>query len=347
MGIDRGCPWTTAADRCLGHVGGTAGEDDSSQPGGEGHRLGRRVRPVLGDHLPRGKPPEAAPQPQGGALDRYPVPMSDEESRPEVPRHHRYDYGGLCWWCGAPADSKEHKYKKTDLTRIFGSGPYIGDAAVVRGVAGMSRQVQGPKSNELKFGPVLCATCNNARSQRFDLAYDRFVKFASQHEEQILRTRTFRFSDVYGATWRIAKEELAKYYVKHIGCRLADAGIKVEQPVLDYLDGRSRHLSGLQLRFGIHGGILALDEHLRTHGDSFGGGLWMGDVTCMYSPSTGLISQVEGDLGYRWLWLYYIYDSRIIRDRGSFRRNKVKLAFSVPMDLAAVERECGQCRNGS
>ena len=29
MGIDRGCPWMTAADRCLGHVGGTAGEDDA------------------------------------------------------------------------------------------------------------------------------------------------------------------------------------------------------------------------------------------------------------------------------------------------------------------------------
>jgi hypothetical protein len=28
MGIDRGCPWMTAGDRCLGHVGGTAGEDE-------------------------------------------------------------------------------------------------------------------------------------------------------------------------------------------------------------------------------------------------------------------------------------------------------------------------------
>jgi hypothetical protein len=28
MGMNRGCPWMTAADRCLGHDGGTAGEDD-------------------------------------------------------------------------------------------------------------------------------------------------------------------------------------------------------------------------------------------------------------------------------------------------------------------------------
>jgi hypothetical protein len=28
MSIDRGCPWMTATNRCLGHVGGTAGENE-------------------------------------------------------------------------------------------------------------------------------------------------------------------------------------------------------------------------------------------------------------------------------------------------------------------------------
>ena len=273
--------------------------------------------------------------------------MSEEQeaSKPEVPRHHRHDYGGSCWWCSALADSREHKYKRTDLVRIFGPGPYVGDAAVVRGVAGLSRQVQGPKSDEVKFPPALCATCNNARSQPFDSAYDAFTEFITQQETQILQTRRFRFSEIYGATWRTAKENLAKYYVKHIGCRLADAGIRVEQPMLDYLDGRSHRLSGLQMRFGIQGGILALTEHMRSHGDSFGGGLWMGDLVCMYSPSTGSISEVEGDLGYCWLGLYYTYDARIKRNGGSFRRNRVKLAYSAPIDVSMVERECGQCKD--
>jgi hypothetical protein len=293
-----------------------------------------------------GEPPKAARQDRQGALDRYAVSMSDEESMPEVPRHHRYDYGGLCWWCGRTADSREHKHKKTDLIRSFGPGPYVGDAAIVRGVDGRLRQVQGPKSNELKFPPVLCAACNNARSQPLDLAYDAFAEFITQYEDRIIEIGSFRFSDAYGGAWRTAKEHLARYYVKHIGCRLAAAGIKVEQSVIDYLDGRSRFLSGLQMRFGIQGGILAINEHLKSHGGSFGGGLWMGDVTCMYSPSTGTISRIEGDLGYGWLGLYYINDIRINRDRGSFRRKKVKLAYSVPMDLEAVERECGQCKNG-
>jgi hypothetical protein len=32
-GRDRGCPWMTAVDRCVGHVGGTAGENESVRCG--------------------------------------------------------------------------------------------------------------------------------------------------------------------------------------------------------------------------------------------------------------------------------------------------------------------------
>jgi hypothetical protein len=63
----------------------------------------------------------------------------------QVPPQHRYDYGGRCWWCGAAADSREHKHKKTDLAREFGSGPYIGASAVVRAFEGKLRQVQGTR----------------------------------------------------------------------------------------------------------------------------------------------------------------------------------------------------------
>jgi hypothetical protein len=39
---------------------------------------------------------------------------------------------GICWWCGAPASSSEHTYKKTDLVREFGPGPYKGRNALIR-----------------------------------------------------------------------------------------------------------------------------------------------------------------------------------------------------------------------
>lgn len=250
-----------------------------------------------------------------------------------VPPQHRHDYGGRCWWCGAVADSREHKHKKSDLIREFGSGPYLGDLAVVRGFEERLRQVQGPDANEVKFPRVLCAPCNNARSQPFDAAYDVFAGFIADNEDTILQTRRFRFSDVYGIGWRSAKEDLAKYYVKHIGCRLAGAGIKVEQPVLDYLDGRSASLVGLEMQFEIRGDIVAIFRYLRSrYGGSSSQGLWMGDLLCMYSPSTGAISEVQGFLGYRWLRLNYLYDPRTRRSLGSFRRNRVRLLYGESID---------------
>jgi hypothetical protein len=262
----------------------------------------------------------------------------------EVPRRHRFDYGGRCWWCGAVANSREHKHKKTDMTREFGPGPYVGDSGVVRGFEETLRPVQGPGSDELKFARVLCATCNNVRSQPFDMAYDTFTTFVINNEDSIIRARRFRFSDVYGGAWRSARENVAKYYVKHVGCRLAQAGIKVEQPILDYLDGRSKVLAGLEMTFEIRTDIVALMEHLRLHSEDFGGMLWMGDLYCTYSPSAGTVDEVQGFLGYRWLRLNYFYDMRILHPRSSFRRNKVKLQQGASVDLSRAEDECEECK---
>src|SRR5215204_1057676 len=53
-GTDRGCPWMTARNRWLGHVGGTAGEDGAGlRRGSDGHQLDRRAKSVLGYRLPR------------------------------------------------------------------------------------------------------------------------------------------------------------------------------------------------------------------------------------------------------------------------------------------------------
>jgi len=47
----------TAAIRCVGHFGGTAGETPQTRRGRNGRQLGRRVRPVPGNPSLVGKRP--------------------------------------------------------------------------------------------------------------------------------------------------------------------------------------------------------------------------------------------------------------------------------------------------
>jgi hypothetical protein len=35
-----------------------------------------------------------------------------------------------CWWCGVPADSREHKFKRRDLIREHGQAPYVRGATL-------------------------------------------------------------------------------------------------------------------------------------------------------------------------------------------------------------------------
>lgn len=156
----------------------------------------------------------------------------------------RVDYAGQCWWCGSAADSREHRFKRADLLREYGRGPYTGDNAIVRGREDRLTPVQGPNSRAVKFRPDLCQSCNTSRSQPFDRAYDGFIDYAVANEQRIQKTSSIQLSDVYGRNWRRARYDLVRYYVKHICCRLAEASIEVSPGLRAFLDGR-RRLPGL------------------------------------------------------------------------------------------------------
>jgi hypothetical protein len=142
-----------------------------------------------------------------------------------------------CWWCGAPADSREHKLKKTDLHREFGR-PFRETPLRLR--EERVEVVQGPGSDLVKFTANLCARCNNTRSQAFDHAYDRFVAYVAANERHVVSSRRIDLRAAFGADWRVAAEDILRYLVKHVGCRLAQNEIEVPVALLDFLDGGGR-----------------------------------------------------------------------------------------------------------
>lgn len=221
---------------------------------------------------------------------------------------YKHDYTSSCWWCGGDARTGEHKFKKADLIRYFGRGPYHGEGSIVRGIEGKLRKVQGPNSDEAKFDKNLCAECNNAKSQPFDRSYDRFVAFFHDHEGKILEERKFCFSEIYGEEWPTEVASLYKYLVKHICCRLAEAKIRIHPNIIAFLNDEGP-FQNLKIGFEIREDILAMEKKNDEIGIS-NGSFWMGDL--MYMKTSGAMSEASSFLGIRWLRINYVYDEAII-----------------------------------
>lgn len=206
----------------------------------------------------------------------------------------RAQTSGTCWWCGsAPADSREHKLKRSDLVRQFGAGPYTG---LVSAREGKNRIIQGPNSVLAKFQATMCAKCNNQRSQPFDLAYDEFMGYLQENESHVLASRSVDLRAVYGRGWKSGRDGLLQYMAKHVGCRLAENEVEVPASIRHYLDGGPEPCAELALEFEIRADIAKA-----TKTDLVDGSMWLGDVYVSEVDTNGQALVIESHYGYRWL----------------------------------------------
>lgn len=221
----------------------------------------------------------------------------------------RASYGGMCWWCGAPADSREHRHKASDVRREFGSGPFTGGSAVVRVSGPHLDQVQGPRSSWLKYDKTMCRACNGARSQPFDRAQEKFNAYLKQHERDIWSTRAVDLRAVFGAAWPTEAEDLVRFYVKHVACRLVDHGFEVHRDLVSFLDG-TKPLATVGFRLVIRRDLVQVTKFFNRVDGEFPF-LFLGEMN-EFSDEIGPPTRVEGSFGYRWLETLWFYDPTTI-----------------------------------
>lgn len=203
-------------------------------------------------------------------------------------------YGDDCWWCGQNANSREHKYKRTEIKRTFGDGPYRGDTAPVRVYDSEMYAVQGPRSNQLLFEKSLCSDCNSSRSQPFDRSYDQFIGFLDQNRQQLLILQEIDWAEVYGTNWRKTSLELLKYFVKHACCRLVESNLQIDSEVRESLDS-SAAPKKFAFEFSINQRVAELREEL-------GGSLWIGDMTSVQHGESKEYRRISSHYGSGEFW---------------------------------------------
>jgi hypothetical protein len=126
-----------------------------------------------------------------------------------------------CWICRGPADSREHKFKKSDVSRTSKTWA-ADDQPYFVGVSGW-RRIQGPDSELVKFGKVLCQRCNATKTQPFDRAYERFADWVTNKGGDLMTEGELDFGEIYGSSYQDSTLNLLKFFAKHLGCRIASA----------------------------------------------------------------------------------------------------------------------------
>lgn len=147
-----------------------------------------------------------------------------------------------CWWCGAPATTMEHRIKHSTLRRVARDEQGILDPRNVFKKAddyeGSLRSLK--KGTQVKWLKNMCATCNNARSQPFDLAYDRMESFIIKYADTLMTWPRLRWQQVYGDDWERGAADLARYFAKQVCCMLATQRLPIPDDLIAFLDGAPR-----------------------------------------------------------------------------------------------------------
>ena len=191
-----------------------------------------------------------------------------------------------------------------------------------------TRVIRGPNSDQAKFANMFCANCNNARSQPFDRAYDRFIKWYLDHESAVEIGGALRLDEMH-TDWRAGTDDVLRYFVKHIGSRIAEHGYAVPSPLIDFLDGGGDPL-GLACGFEINALHAEINTILRENPTPEGtsGNLFQGPVTGTISRSTGEATLLQSWWAYHGLMLVWDWSS----ERPIFWTNLSQPRVQLPIE---------------
>ena len=135
-----------------------------------------------------------------------------------------------CWICGGIANSKEHKFKASDIKRAFGKKF---DAFLFNGDE--VQEFNSYKDDIIQFPKVICVDCNNNKTRKHDNAYDEFVIYAYKNQKKILRERKIDFQDVYGEELWLENWNSRLNIIRPVSGQLLELQ-KMSKQVLEYPD---------------------------------------------------------------------------------------------------------------
>ena len=167
-----------------------------------------------------------------------------------------------CWWCGSYKNlSGEHKIKRTDIEKSLKE---IDGDLIHR-----TRKIQSSNSKFLKFEKVLCAHCNNSKSQPFDKAYDIFIDYVLSNHDKVMGNESIDFSLIFPKNTIENKLNVLRYFTKHFCTRLAKNNFAIDESIIDFMNGGTK-INALLIHFEIKVDLKDILEKLKKENNSVG-----------------------------------------------------------------------------
>lgn len=233
---------------------------------------------------------------------------------------NRKKYRDECWWCSSQDKSQEHKFKKSEIAREYGTGKY--DKYLIHRHNGVSNYIKSSGSNLLKFNSNLCKKCNNERSQSFDNSYDVFQQYIKNNTEQIFRKKEIDFGETFNKDWIDKVSDLLRYYVKNICCAMSDIDVEIPTEIIEFLNG-SNLLPYIKFQFGIALDAVEIESIYKEFSDK--GYFIRGNISCILNQDTRQCREIKSYLQYRYFRNSYIFDKSIPTVDMSFNNRTITL----------------------
>ncbi len=149
----------------------------------------------------------------------------------------------VCWICGDVATTGEHRIKYSDLKYLY---PYITQKTPLfhrRDGEKQKHNIGSLKSNHLKFDALLCAKCNNERTQPYDKAWEELSNYLRENWDDILKVNKVYLLNIFPKNTIINMVDVQLFFVKIFGCKIkeSDAPINLVPFSESLLDNSENH----------------------------------------------------------------------------------------------------------
>lgn len=132
-----------------------------------------------------------------------------------------------CWICGDDANSGEHLIKASDLKSLFG---HVTQKAPLYFHIDERRNqpVAGIKSDKLKYSALICARCNNERTQPHDRAWEKLSNYMRTRQPPIRPGDLVRLDRPFPGKVGQSMLSVHLFFLKLFGCLIVEHSIPMD-----------------------------------------------------------------------------------------------------------------------